>query len=613
MVDNRICQYLNANKLKLCATYQPSTKTNIMTGLTHPTLRQLLLLCVLLAVAYPSSLFGQLVDQDLPNDEKYYYDFHPLSTLTLGGTFDPNHLDEAKISPLRIRDTVHYEGPGSIQTNFELHLVNSLQQLRSVVQFDAKTDVRYFKVKASARFGFLNSYTFNQNDINLVISARSEYSRRGFRKFDFTPEALELMDDPQRFRKVYGTRVVTMERLGSAVFVVLKISDVSSSMRNKITAGFNMEAKFGPAKVNVSTAFRKEVQKASNEKRIDLTVVSTADMSGVPGLTDFIDKLHATGYDFDLLMKAISDYMKTIEPKYAKPIGYFTTSINNLGLPKPRIEDVIFSQKLETAMAKVADLYRTALSERDLIVDLLNGVHPAHVYLSPELRNALSKQLAILRLRMDELTDIQEKFVKKYDSIDSRRRARKIDEERGFRTWKSFFALPELPRDASKFLNKHAGVSLCSEGDDLVLSSKGIESIQLVVNWIGGSDSESKRELIPVSQLFADATGRITHNTNAPGPSNTPIEKLWGARDVVRVDRTSLRNYFTATTVVSTVIQVTPHQRPSEPRYSVDLLVKNALGYEASFPLGVIYYDASAGAGSPTSFFVNEQACQVIW
>jgi prophage maintenance system killer protein/ABC-type transporter Mla MlaB component len=545
------------------------------------------------------------VANELPASEKYYYDFHPLSSLVLGGTFDPNHLDEAKLSPIRVLDTVRYEGKGSIQTNFDLHLVNSLEQLRKVVQFDAKTDVRYFRVKANARFSSLNSYSFDRNDITLVITARSEYSRRGFSKFEFTPQALDLLDNPKRFRKAYGTQVVTMERLGASVFVVLKISNVSSASRNRIQAGFGMQGKFGPVKVNVSTSFRKEVEKANRENRVDLTVVSTADTLGVAGLAGFVNSLQATGYNFDTLMARISEYMAGITPEFAKPIGFFTTSINNLGLPKPRLQDVMFSQRLETALAHVAEEYATAQSEQALAVDLVNGIHPAHVYLDGNRRIAMLALLDTLKAQQDRLVDLQEKFVKKYDKLDTDRRVRKVDEERGLRNWSKYLEVPKVSRSASFFLLENTGINLCTGGrDSLILKSKGVESVSLMLSWIVKGDT-SKEDTILSSLLYVkEVLGKVGYVSF--DNTSVPIEQVFGRFDVLRFEHEMLKQFMTDNRKIALPAD-TDNDVSLDSRYMVDLLVRNALGAETLVPLGIIYKK-----GARREFYQNQQSCTAV-
>lgn len=569
---------------------------------------------------------------DYAQNEKFYYDFHPLSTLFLGGSFDPNHIDEGKISPLKNVVFDFIDGPGSNQTNFELHMVSSRQQLSSIVQFDTKLSARYFKVKVNTRFSFLNSYNFNQNDINLVISAKSEFSRRVIKSYEFTQEAKNLMDNPKRFRKVYGNRIVTMERVGASVYCIIKISNVSTSMRRRIQADLNVQAKFGPVKVNLSSALRKEFEKANSENRIDMIVVSTADREGVSGLAGFINSLKTTGYDFDTLMNRISNYMREIKPEYAKPIGYFTTSINNLGLPKPRISDALYSERFENALREVAEEYQKAQGELVLINDLLSGQHPAYIYLEGDVPKILRDNIPLLKRTLVLLAQKQEELVIEYDGLNNDRKASRIanNESGRLNRWGNLFTIEKVNLPATEFLKKiNTIIKTNTTGNGIIVQTKQIESISFSIDWLD-KDTTSQKITIdkPVMCVtknssetpllkfnktsyinFTVANVDATICATVVPVNNYRVYEIWGNLGAIEFKEMTLKNYFESKdgTQVKDLIDAFSDQilLPIDNRYNINIIIKNSLGDITNVPLGILYYQKTSTRDPKAEFNVT--------
>lgn len=541
-----------------------------------------------------------------PESEAYYYDFHPLSTLRLGGSFDPNHLDEGKISPIEKFDTIRPEGyTGAIQTQFDLHMVSSAEQLQRVVQFDAKTSVRYFRVKGNARFSSLNSYTFNKEDINLVITARAEYPRRAITGYTFTKEAEDLMNEPRKFRRAYGTRVVTMERLGASVYVILKMSNVSTAMRKRIAADFGMQGKFGPVKVKVSAAFRNEFMKSNRESRTDFTLISTGDPAGLKSLAELFDSVKKQGVDFDTLMNNIKKYFEKMEPADAKPIGYFTTSIENLGLPRQKLKDVLFSERLEHALSDVAEQYRVAQGEIGLINDLLALRHPGHVHLDAASVKNLQDGLKELTASSTLLVQRQREIIEVYDDVRRQRQLDRLDRKyekvangSASEKWDQLFHIPRTPIPATRFLETKVDMRLCTRTDgtnpELVLYGKDLAMVRLRMSWLH-NDSVANRADSTWTDLWVDPKGNVV--TKSTG---MPLDAVFGAHDTLSfkfATDTMLRERME--TRLTSIVESARNAKiaSNQDVYDVDLLVTNALKEEVSIPLGVFYYNDRKQAG----------------
>jgi len=554
----------------------------------------------------PNNTIGQtqLTSPDYAESEKFYYDFHPMSSLRLGGSFDPNHLDEGKISPLASFEVDTADGQGAIQTNFDVQLVYNAQQLRKAMRFDAKMNARYFRVKANASFSSSSDYRFNSTDINMVITARSEFSRLAIKEPQLTDAAKKLVGSPKRFAEVFGSRVVTMERRGNTLYVLLKISDVSTSMRKRIAAEFGASAKFGPVKISMSSSLNQLFQNATQNKQVQLTLVSSGDEKGIAGTGGTLKALQniqimSGGQLFKDLVDKLAEYMQSMEPRYAKPIGYFTTSVNNLGLPRVRVQDVLYSQRLEKAMTDVAERYRDAESELDMIRDLLEGQHAAYIYLSAADRSVLRAAIQVLRSKMEELSLKQDELIARYDDTYKDGRVERIEENESgrFGRWRRLFMLPTVPMPASAFLERISSeVATVDPSEDLIVRTRGIEWIQFSLDHVLATGGEETVRLAKPS-LYVDpaATGKSDEAVStSAAPRTTEIYNILARLDSVKFKQDVLKKYFESDTVQDIVKKM---GEPKTDRYMANLLVRNSFGETTIVNIGTLYATGDTGKG----------------
>lgn len=355
--------------------------------------------------------------------EQYYYDFHPLTALALGRTFDPNHLDDGKISPIKFTEKIVdiNNEKGSLMSSFDVYLVQNQEQLNWAFNYDSKYSARYFKVKASGSFSILNNFEFKKNSAYLVINARSEFSRTAIDNIELTDLAKQYQSKPAEFKKNFGTRIVTMVRKGISVWILVSIDNVSYDLLNRIQYSANASGKFGPLSGSAEINVKNELNYMKNSKELNIKIISSGGSVSNGEYEKILNSIKSASMNnFNEIKEAITEAIfnpNSYNINNAVPIGFFTTSI--AALVSGAASDVPINPTYEKTLLRLVNLYNKIEHRILKMNNIKSGNDPLSQVISEDSKNNLNDYISTLEKIKDKVEELHAKTIILYDKLNN--------------------------------------------------------------------------------------------------------------------------------------------------------------------------------------------------
>jgi hypothetical protein len=282
-----------------------------------------------------------------------HYAFHPMSIMSLGLGFNPSDITRTKIRCI-VADPVDLES-GSISTVFSTQLVTNHEQLQSSLGMDSKIDASYLIFKGSATFNFHYSVSSSDDSATVVVSAVSEFGRKGLSPPKLTVEAKQIVGNSSLFANTCGTRFVNIEHRGASVSAIVTIRGLTKEEKTTLVTGVTGEGGWGPLSAAGSTQFQAELAKAVKTGRADIQVVSTGG-NGFGGLGDTVKALAATPESLPAIQTALGIYISQFNSSNSVPIGFDVESMEALGWAPAT--DNLWTLQLERKLRALVQAYR---------------------------------------------------------------------------------------------------------------------------------------------------------------------------------------------------------------------------------------------------------------
>jgi hypothetical protein len=361
---------------------------------------------VFLLSALSTSFIFALVTPPLQASDPTYYSFYPGSPMSLGVGISPQDLRQAKQKCITSEE--YPLDSGALSTNFHLYAVSSNYELKEAFKLDLRLDASYLTAKAGGSYHIDSGSHVNQSDLLIVVTAESEFPRRGLRPpVKLTQEAQDLLTagNVTEFDGICGSQLVIQERRGARVSAVLTISDISRESRAKITSSAHAGGSFGPVSASASLDIDKELKAASAQHRVTVDIRATGG-EGFGKLGQILQTLSGKGVG--AIEGALGTFMTTFTAENPAPIGYF---IGPMPGRNAAFTDLWTDLKLAKLYSLVDD-YRSAQRDVNEVTGVLHHDDPrAEVFDSMQLKQ-LEQSKARLQTFMETVADAHEKCLK---------------------------------------------------------------------------------------------------------------------------------------------------------------------------------------------------------
>ena len=333
-----------------------------------------------------------------------YYDFHPMSVMSLGLGFLPNNVAVPKIACIEAQH-IDLEG-GALSTQFFTNLVTNSEQLKYALSLDGKVDASYLAFKGGATFSFKTDFSSQEDSVTLVIQARSEYGRKGLGPPHLTDDAKKLLSDPKAFANTCGTRFVDVERRGASADAIITLFGLSREEKSSITTGTSGSGGWGQLSASASLNFQAELQKAAKTGRASIQVVATGG-NGIGALGDTIKGLSAHPNSLAAIEAALSIYLNQFNSQNSVPIGFHVASMESFGW-NPSSEDLWTIQK-ERKLRAIVEAYRSTADAIDTASAIAAGTDIRIPIMAPPQISAVVEAVPAWQRLLDHMAEAHKK------------------------------------------------------------------------------------------------------------------------------------------------------------------------------------------------------------
>lgn len=260
------------------------------------------------------------------------YDFYPGSPLQLGANFDPNFVTVAK--PPCLKFTVDTASQGAVNTQFKERLVTTASSLRSALGVDASLDIRYLTSRGNASFSYNEAKYFRRDSVSFVITAYTEYGTRNVIAVELLEDAKKALQiGPQTFESLCGSRFVKLERRGASVSAVVTLESVDQQFKQDVATEAAGSGEFGAASASFKVKFQQQMERASQEGRLSVDVLSTGG-AGFGALSDLIKQSAVKPGGYSAIIGALGNYIEKFTQENAAPLAYIPADIPGIELAK---------------------------------------------------------------------------------------------------------------------------------------------------------------------------------------------------------------------------------------------------------------------------------------
>jgi hypothetical protein len=276
------------------------------------------------------------------------FTYHPLSTLRLGGTFDPYDLTRPRPDCLSDSEEISADGqngsPVTPDLKFFIRQVTDRRELNSILSQSISVSGHYSFFSGDGSFAQQDEIHSVSDSLSWVLSLTARYGKYRLKKVTLGDETRALANkDLLQLINRCGSSVVLQVTRGISAAVVVTIQGNQRTERETSQAKASAKAAGDMWSASASAGDDKSLEQAltSGQATIQLQISGGA---GMPGLSGLITSLKAASSINDIKV-VLERYVVGMGPASAVPLEYETTSISDL-VPELALPDFATYQEL---------------------------------------------------------------------------------------------------------------------------------------------------------------------------------------------------------------------------------------------------------------------------
>lgn len=345
-----------------------------------------------------------------------YYGYHPASPMALGKGFSPSEpMEEKKVCLDFATKSQNRESADT--TKVSMHFVQNTEALKRSLGIDTRVDATVLKFTGSSSYSISSNYTLNEENLNIVVKGETEYAQLALDlgKTKLLPQFQKLIHEGkmQEFERECGSRLVTSERLGVSVSLVISIQNVSRQTMVNLGLTNSGSGGIGPLSGKAQSAINAMLNSGNESHHASMQLLIRGG-DGVRTTEDLISALLERGKSLSQIASGIKKILASLDYQHSAPLGYFTTPFG-FGLDMNH-ENLITDEK-EAALSQISAQYRVISGDKQYIDDLLrrygNGEMPEALWSVPvAILEAAPEDMKIMRSYLLELAKVHQRCLR---------------------------------------------------------------------------------------------------------------------------------------------------------------------------------------------------------
>jgi hypothetical protein len=265
-----------------------------------------------------------------PNAYGAVYNYHPNSTIYLGGGYNPFQPTQAFQECLEwdsIKSIDSDTGKTAIDTTAIIQTVKSKSDFYSLIDFSSQIQGGYGFFSGEGSVNLVDEYAFHDDSMTWIVLFKTDYGR--FRIQNERLKARYNSETPEDLVRKCGSEVATTQRLGVLAYAVLTVKNLSQSKRREFEAKLNVSASGGLWNVDMQNEYKSVLKSsmAATDFSVRLRAIGGAgvvDLSGLLGSSNDQDPF----VKYEQIPDVLSHYIKGLTVEGAAPLSYITTDLS---------------------------------------------------------------------------------------------------------------------------------------------------------------------------------------------------------------------------------------------------------------------------------------------
>jgi hypothetical protein len=335
------------------------------------------------------------------------YDYHPSSSLHLGGGYDPAEPTQPYVRPCLQYSTdrnIDVNQNGQASAHYTLEVISSRSQLYQAMHISASADASYGFFSASGSVDAQNDFSSTDDSLTWIAQVEIIYGRFQPVNPQPIPEVSHLRTADIRTR--CGTELVTQETRAVLGTIIYTFRNLSTTQKNDLSVAISASASWFSGGGSATADYKQAMEKASRESQLSMDVA----VRGGPG-RDALASIVKADSDLPQIRAALQTYITDSNEGNAAAIQYETSNISQF-YPRAGTPNLASGQEVA-----IASLYSTYKDLSDVVARIQSltivPVRPEDQYLNTFVTSAQRTTLGSLQGQyVHAMSDIRDQATK---------------------------------------------------------------------------------------------------------------------------------------------------------------------------------------------------------
>jgi hypothetical protein len=289
------------------------------------------------------------------------YKYHPYSTLSIGGGFNPFNPREKYLKCITHDGLSKRNGPMS--TEVEISFVQSTTDLYNKLNFSAMLEGSFLFLEGQTSLNYLSEKKIGKEQLSWIILFRTRFAN-----YELINPTLKEKYQNIKYENlidICGSEIATEESRTAMIYAMFTFNKLNKREKTLLKNKIGLNAKGSTWNTSLNTSYQKLIESLKFSQDISISINALGG-DGVKSLANLIDDGKMANYQ--ALPKTMHDYISNLNENNSVPTSYSTTQLTSF-LNQPNDIRKIFNKK---NFSKIYNKYIQTEQNLERIRTLLN-------------------------------------------------------------------------------------------------------------------------------------------------------------------------------------------------------------------------------------------------
>jgi hypothetical protein len=274
------------------------------------------------------------------------YKYHPYSTLSIGGGFNPFNPREQYLRCITHDGIGKRRGP--VSTEVEISFVKSTSDLYNKLNFSSSLEGSFMFLDGQTSLSYLSEHTAGSEKLSWVMLFRTRFAN--YQLINPTLKKQYSGLSYENLLDICGSEIATTETRTAMIYAMFTFNNLSEHEKSQLKSKIGLTAKSSSWNASLKASYEKLVDSFKFSQDISISINALGG-EGVQSLAGLVDDGNLANYQS--LPNIMHNYIKNLSEENAVPTSYSTTQLTSF-LQQPASIQKKFNKK---NFSKIYDKY----------------------------------------------------------------------------------------------------------------------------------------------------------------------------------------------------------------------------------------------------------------